>query len=174
MKEEFRKIQGFSNYEISNLGRLKTFNWKNTGQERIMKPSPDERGYLKTVIVSDDKVYKTVAIHRLVAVSFLGEKPSPKHQVNHINGIKDDNRSVNLEWCTLQENIQHAIKTGLFDSCRSFGSSNGMSKATVEQVIDIRESFKPRVMTRKMLADKHGLTESCVKDILLRRTWKNV
>ena len=65
------------------------------------------KGYLKVRVNKKD-----MFVHRLVAKAYL-IKPFDKEVVNHINGIKDDNRLENLEWCTRSENCKHAYDTGL-------------------------------------------------------------
>jgi hypothetical protein len=51
-----------------------------------------------------------VLVHRIICEKFHGLPPSPKHQVNHKNGIRTDNRPVNLEWVSSKENLRHAVK----------------------------------------------------------------
>ena len=76
-------------------------------------------------------------------ISNLYNKPS----INHINGIKDDNRVSNLEWCTNKENTQHAYDTGLKKPLR--GEKNHASKLTEEDVLNIRASIDSQGVTAK-------------------------
>lgn len=102
--EEFRIIEEYPAYKVSNLGRVKN------PYGRIIKESFME-GY-KHVQLRDENGAKHKRVHRLVAKAFI-PNPENKEQVNHINGDKSDNRVENLEWVTNYENRLHAVNTGL-------------------------------------------------------------
>ena len=149
--------------------------------KKYLKPGKDNKGYLR-VSLKTDNGYKTKKVHRLVATEFI-PNPMNKPMVNHINGIKTDNRVSNLEWVTAKENTKHAIDNGLFVFMTSEKSTNktikrgvlnGQSLLNETDVLYIREHFKPRVVTRKMLAKRFNVTENCIKDVVLRKSWKHI
>lgn len=89
-QEIWKDIDGYKGlYQISNLGRVKSLR-----QNRIMKPSSNEKGYLR-VGLTKNKEYKTVKVHRLVAIAFISN-PHNKSEINHINNIRNDNRAGNF------------------------------------------------------------------------------
>ena len=180
--EVWKTIQGFENYEVSNLGNIKSLsrpraNGKNSSfltKEKILKPQLDKDGYCLINIVGNNKM-KTLKIHRLVAIEFL-ENKEKKPQVNHKNGIKSDNRLENLEWCTQSENMKHSLNTGLKIPLN--GENCKVSKLTEEQVIEIltkkRDSNNKKNWGAKELCLKYNLKPTCVSEIASGRNWKHI
>ena len=104
-QEIWKDIIGYEGlYQVSNFGRIKSLR-----QNRIMKSSPNEKGYLK-IGLTKGKEYKTKKVHRLVAQAFI-PNPENKLEINHINHIRNDNRVENLEWITRKDNMQ-GVKGG--------------------------------------------------------------
>lgn len=91
-------------YSLSGYGRAREV-------PLILKPRYSRYAYL-SVRLFDGSRYVGRFIHRLVAEAYL-PNPENKEQVNHINGVKSDNRVENLEWATRSENGLHAYATGL-------------------------------------------------------------
>jgi hypothetical protein len=110
------------------------------------------------------------AAHRLVWESVHGPIP-PKMEINHINGVKTDNRIANLELVTHQENIQHAYDTGLKSNA---GEKHPGAKLTDAAVRLIRERYVARKVTAQMIADEIGVGRKCVSDVVAGRTWTGV
>ena len=95
--ECWRSTDGYINYQVSNLGRV-----RNATTGRILKPGKDKDGYEK-VVLRKDNCSKTHKVHRLVARECL-ENPESKPCVDHIDHDKANNQMTNLRWATLSEN----------------------------------------------------------------------
>lgn len=106
--EIWKQIPNLSGYEASSSGNIRSLKRKTP---YVMVGGIDNGGY-RIVTIRGDKSQVTKLVHRLVAITFL-KNPDNKKTVNHINGVKLDNRIENLEWNTYSENINHAFKYGL-------------------------------------------------------------
>lgn len=148
-------------YEVSSLGRIKSY-WR--GKPRILKLTL-VRGYWNVGLMIDGK-QKHFSVHRLVATAFV-PNPEGKPQVNHINGIKTDNRVENLEWTTVAENTQHAYDNNLAKS----GEDNYLAKLTNVQAQYVREN--PNNLTGRELAKKFAVDETVISLIQRGKAYKH-
>lgn len=159
---DFRQWQ----YEVSSLGRVRR---EDTG--RIMTGFVDEHGYAR-VGLSRNGTRRSIAVHRLVAMTFLSgfdsQKGLAEQQVNHRNGDKLDNRASNLEWVTCRENHHHAFRNGLRER---LGGGFYRRKLTAKQAVLIRES-EGRLPTRR-LAKWFGVSAQSVRMIRQGKTYVN-
>lgn len=152
------KTKQLGNYTVYSDGRVFTKPRRGV-RSCFRKLTLDRTGYLRVALCFNG-AYTKYLVHRLVAEAFL-PNPESKPQVNHINGIKTDNRVENLEWCTSSENIAHAYATGL---TINHGDNNGNSKLNEQQVHDIR-ALKGKMSQRKIAA-VFGVSQCQVHNIL--------
>ncbi len=126
MREQWKPIEGFDRYEVSDLGNVRNLGGYAVNKRldgsggrlvppRLLRPFlVKTTGYLQ-VLLPDRKKH---SVHRLVARAFHGE-PSPGHVVNHKNAVRDDNRAENLEWLTHSENLRYAYREmGVISKCK--------------------------------------------------------
>jgi len=162
--EVWKNIKGYSNYKVSNLGRLKSLNYRRTKKENILKLSLMPNGYL-IVNLYKNNIKEQFYIHRLVSASFISNIENKK-TVNHIDGNKLNNHISNLEWNTHDENMKHANKTGLINH---IGFNNSRAKLKSEDVIFIRNSN----LKGDDLAKKYNVSGTCISLVKAFKTYNN-
>lgn len=116
--EIWKAVVGYEGlYEVSNIGRVQSLNrteiFSSSKGLAVTRPrigkiiiQKDNKGYKRAYLSKGGKV-KAFITHRLVAIAFISN-PNNYPEINHINGIRDDNRVENLEWCTTSQNMRHA------------------------------------------------------------------
>ncbi len=97
--EIFKVIKEYPLYSVSNMGRIR----KNSNR-KILNPSKKLNGYMQINLFTNDGRRKKEYVHRLVALTFI-PNDSGLPEVNHIDGIRDNNVFSNLEWVSRQENM---------------------------------------------------------------------
>lgn len=125
VNEEFREIEGFPEYLITNYGRL----WSEKCGGKFLKIQDNGNGY-KIVCLCNKSKPKTLYIHRLVCAAFNG---SSTLEVNHKDGIKSNNSSPNLEWVSSSENKRHCYDV-LRQPGRNIGKFNGENNPNSKKI----------------------------------------
>jgi len=115
--EIWKEIKGFEDYEVSNLGRVKslarivtTIKGSRTYKEKILKANTDSTGYMVVTLYKNKKC-KTIKVHILVAIAFLNHKPNGhKLVVDHIDNNPLNNKLGNLQIITQRKNTSKDVK----------------------------------------------------------------
>lgn len=128
-------------------------------RRRVEKALP--QGYLQVRAMVGGKRVHTGA-HRLVWQHFNGDIPTG-HEVNHKNGLKDDNRPGNLTCGTAGENIEHAHGGGLADQ---HGQRNPAAKLSDNEVARIRLAYAQGGYTQAQLAERFGVAHQTVSKLV--------
>lgn len=166
MNEKWLSIAGFPDYQVSNMGRVRSrkksikFPLPENGW-RILKGGKDKDGYRRLVLCTEDN-RKSVKIAHLVYEAFIGER-SPDKVIRHRNGNNQDDRAENLKQGTQAENINDKFEHGTI----ARGCSHGKSKLSESQAKQIKSSN----LSTTELAKMNGVSLSCVCDIKAGRTW---
>ena len=134
-KEIFKKIKGFENYEISNLGNVRAVKTGRIRKLRISTGYFDIAFYYK---IGEVRKWKSFLIHRLVAEAFL-KNPENKPCVNHKDGNRKNNSIKNLEWVTYSENTRHS-----FDVLGQKGAGNINRRKTI--IITDEKGFETEIV----------------------------
>lgn len=161
--EIWKDIDGYEGlYQVSNLGRVKSLNYKRTGKEKILKAGKNSDGYLQVGLHKQGEEKKYL-VHRLVAQAFI---PNPNNlpQVNHINEDKTDNRVeeqyTNLEWINNFDNCNHGTRNVRI----SKANINGKISKKVKQYSlegEFIKEFQSTMEVERQLGFSNGNISSC-------------
>lgn len=136
MEEIWKDIVGYEGlYQVSNLGNVKSLNWRNEGYAKNLWLKPHNKGYFQ-VELTKNNAKKTFVVHRLVAVAFI-PNPLGLPQVNHKDENKRNNCVENLEWCDRSYNVLYSIKNRKKAERRKyFGRKSKNANLKVQQVLE--------------------------------------
>lgn len=177
MAERWSKIPGFSDYEISDFGKIRSKDrikayrsgrkMNLSGKEKLLRKHP-ANGFLMTDLIDDKGKRRTVYPHKMVAVVFVeNDKPRKKKVVIHIDGNTENNVFENLKWATVSESIQRGFDLGTRDNStlwekrrakygpkggnKSMGRPDPLTDNDKQKIVELRTKEH---LTLAVLADK--------------------
>lgn len=171
VREMWKAIPGFSGYEASNLGNMRSWKaYRNYApmpdKPRPMYPQPDKDGYLRTRIYCGRKC-KMIGVARAVLLAWRPNgNPSGKLKALHVNGINTDNRLKNLYWGTTLDNSADSIRHGTW----YHGTRVNTAKLNEEKVRYVKQSTS----SHSNLARELDVSVGAIWHIRNGRTWKHV
>lgn len=181
MIEEWRVIQDFPEYAVSNRGRvMRRVIDRRSHVPRILATWIGNHGYPTVGLSRDGTVHRRL-IHRLVCEAFHGPAPTKLHQVAHADGVRTNASATNLRWATRSENMEDArahgtmalgVRHGRTRSPEKTprGERHGHAKISEADVHAIRSSKS----SGRDLARRYGISPSAISVIRSGKTWKHV
>lgn len=166
--EIWRPVDGFPDYNVSNMGRVVSF--KRKGKRTFLKMSNGSELYLKVALCRNRK-RTTFRVHRLVLIAFKG-KPPKGCEASHLNGDSLDCKLSNLQWESRLTNCRRKQDHGT----QTNGQDVYGSKLLPHQVRRIREweHLPGYGGNTEELADNYGVSTQTIRDIVARRTWAHI
>lgn len=177
MNEVWADVAGWPGYEVSTLGRVRS--WKRLGPgrrsfiDRSRTPkilrSCKRNGYPSVLLMQDGVFRQWFSIHRLVLETFVGPAPSPQHQGAHGDGNRTNNRLNNLRWATPAQNNHDKHRHGTHQA----GVKVGTAKLTDVDVSLIRQRRLAGVGV-KFLAREFRVCRNTITNLTTGKTWRHL
>jgi len=171
MNENWKPAPGYEHaYQVSDQGNVRCIGA--VIQRRNRKPLTlttkvlqlsSARKYSMVNLYDATGVNHPVIVHRLVAKAFL-QQPAGKTQVNHINGNPKDNRAVNLEWVTPEQNIAHAHRLGLFKHDLTVGNVRTVTLFTIDGQL-VANNLTCTATANKLSARQPQVSSTCAENV---------
>lgn len=149
MSEEWKQIEGFSDYLVSDHGRICSL------KSGLLKPHENSRGYMLVTLNGE-----TRRLHRIVASAFV-PNPDNKEMVNHKDGDPMNNKAENLEWNTNGENQRHRYSVLNKDNCKK-----QVEKLSGKKVIRTYESVRE-------CERLEGISKDGLRDLIRKQKSRN-
>jgi hypothetical protein len=163
---EWRPFPDDCRYEICNLGAV-----RNARTGHVLRPWLAGYGYWYVHLGA--KGIKT-GIHRLVALTFLGQPPTPQHEVAHNDGDRNNNAVSNLRWATHAENVGDTFLHGTARVPVFVGQNHPRATLVDGEVLEIRRRYTGRRGEQIRLAREFGVSRYVIHHIVRGETWQHL
>ena len=169
LEEVWKDIENYPNYQISNLGRVKSKerytkqrNGMNLRKEKLLTPQKDHKGYLYVRLYNENG-WKYFKIHRLVADAFI-PNVNNKPTIDHINRKKDDNNVHNLRWADYIEQQNNKDKTKSIENMRIIGKKPYKNRAKKVKQYDLENNFIKEWISSREASHALKISETAISN----------
>lgn len=173
---EWRPVPDFEGYEVSSWGEVRSWFIREGVRRRTplyRKPCFGRNGYLAVTLCRNSHTphqrIETWTLHRLVMMAFNPHPNAIDLDVSHIDGNKENNRLINLEWATRKQNEARKVAHGT----KAQGSRSGQSKLDERMARAIRDLHKIDGISQCTLAKRFGVNQNAISCLILGKTWKS-
>ncbi|MFH2082097.1 MAG: HNH endonuclease [Pseudomonadota bacterium] len=169
MSKDQRILAAFATgkYRVDADGRVFNMDYRGNGDCREISSIEDKDGYMLISLTGIGICRRS----RVVGIIRLGA-PEPSQQINHKNGVKDDDRPENLEWVTAKQNIRHAVDTGL--RVAAFGEKHHAARLSEAQVAEIATLLSEGALSVRRIAEQFGVREGAINGIRKGKNWRHI
>lgn len=177
MQEIWKDIPEYLNlYQVSNLGNVRSLDREvfNNGNKtlckvkgKVLKISVDRNGYCYVGLVKNKIQTSSLKVHRLVGFAFCENYEQGK-EINHKDGVRNNNVSDNLEWVTRSQNIRDTFKRG-----RNVNGEKNNSSKLKNEYIGIIASLYDSGVSQKIISVAFGVSQGCISNIITNKSFKN-
>lgn len=171
--EYAKRLIDFGVLKITAEGKiLRKYNFRyyRINHQKMKNIEQEDRWGYKWIILRIKGKLTIISSHRLIWFIKYGEIEK-NLEINHINGIRTDNRLENIELVTHSENMIHA--RDVLKSINQKGEKNNYSKLKETDVIEIKNMIKNKIKLR-IIAEKYKVSRGNITSIKCNRTWKHI
>jgi len=168
-RERWRVIRNFTNYEVSDRGRIRR---RETGHI-LVQSERKNGGHMVVTLYRRRKGFtekKTERVNRLVLLAFRSPCPRSKPYATHRDGNPANNVLNNLRWANQKTNAADAKRHGTW----THGTMSGVSPLSASKVKAIRRRYAAGGISQAALAKKYGVVQSAIWQIVNGVTWAHL
>lgn len=166
---EWRKIPGFSRYSVSERGDVRRDVMVHRSPPGQCSAVPNDRGYIKTSLTGDDGRHRTITVHTLVALAFLGPRP-PGLFICHGDQDRTNNHHRNLRYDTPRANTRDTMLVG----AHCHGASHPHAKLSDDKAKEIIALCRRGELTQAQIGARYGVSQRAVWNVLHGVRWKHI
>ncbi len=171
--ENWLPVPGYEGiYVVSDLGNFRRVAFAHGARlGRNLRGGTMARGYRTITLCRSPEDHKLLKVSGIVATVFHGPAPTARHQVNHKNGVRNDDRAENLEWATPSENTRHRFDVLGLSNKRGEEHHNAVH---TEVAIGAIKAARLNGASYGVISEAYGVPIGQVKNIVAGRAWGHV